>query len=100
MSLREVKQGKRLKSIRVTETWIYISRDLYDEYFVGKRVKVFIDKENGIVGLQPSDEGYKISQHTRFWSTELSDFIIATLKLKEWSEEHAMLLFQIPNRKV
>lgn len=100
MPLKEVKQGKLIKSIRVTETWIYISRDLYDKYFVGKRVKVFIDKESGIVGLQPSDEGYKISQHKRFWSTELSDFIIATLKLKEWSEEYAMLLFQVLNRKV
>lgn len=97
MPFREIERGKQVKSIRITETWIYISRDLYDEFFSGKRVKVFIDSENGIIGLQPSEEGYKISQHKRFWSTELSDLTLGTLILKEWSKEYGMLLFQIPN---
>lgn len=98
MPFRELERGKRIKSIRITESWTYISRDLYDEYFFGKHVKVFIDEENGIIGLQPSEEGYKISQRKRFWSTELSDLVIGTLSLKEWSEKHAMLLFLMPNR--
>lgn len=98
MPFREVGKPKLSKSIRITETHTYISRDLYDEYFIGKCVKVFIDDESGIVGLQPSDEGYKISPNKRFWSTELSELIIGTLQSTGWSKEHGMLLFKIPNR--
>ena len=100
MPFREVGKPKLSKSIRITETHTYISKDLYDEYFVGKCVKVFIDDENGIVGLQPSDEGYKISPNKRFWSTELSELVIGILQSTGWSKEHGMLLFNIPNRKV
>lgn len=94
MPLREIDKGKKLECIRITETWTFISRDLYEKYFKGKRVKVFIDEESKLIGLQPNEEGYKISQCRRFWSTELSDLINGTFHLKEWSEEYAMLLFE------
>jgi len=49
--------------IRISKTGlITISKNLRDKYFAESRVRVFIDLENCLLGLQPSEVGSKINE--------------------------------------
>lgn len=100
MPFKEIKQPE--KFIRVHEKEITISKSLFPLLLKGvfskelPRIKVFVDDENRLIGLQPALEGYKLSQHG-------GSFAINCIELKrklekkdyypEWSKKHKMLIF-------
>ena len=96
--------------IRVTvaidgEISITIAKNIRDKYFVGgtitplnfcQRVGVFIDKENGLLGLKPQSDGYKMDDNGRIWVSKLRDYNIhpETYEAK-WDEKNEMIISRI-----
>lgn len=73
-----------------------VSQSVREEYFNGKQAKVFFDEENSLLGLKPSDEGYKISEGT----IAIADIKKYRIKRKVrfpacWNEEHGMVIAKI-----
>lgn len=74
---------------------ITVSVTLYRKFFNGKKVRIFHDQENNKIGLQPSNEGYKINTQrrgSRFFCNRLSKITTGEFYPK-WSEKHKMLVF-------
>jgi hypothetical protein len=100
MPFKEIKPLKDF--IRVHDKGITISTSLiifFIENIDAKellKVRLFVDEENKLVGLQPSKEGYKLSPHG-------GGYIITCMSLSKklekkeyfpkWSKEHKMLIF-------
>jgi len=94
MPFKEIKQPTnfiRIKSFGQTT----VSISLYNKHFKDKNVKIFHDKGKKIIGLQPSNKGYKI-----FGTVSLKRFACHALSrittgefYPEWSEKDKMLVF-------
>lgn len=72
-----------------------ISTSLVRRYFLGKKVRVFHDGEKKMIGLQPSDEGYKIylaGKSLRFACRMLPRIILGEF-YPTWSDSEKMLVF-------
>jgi hypothetical protein len=63
------------------------------------KIRVFNDKENGLVGLRPDNEGYTITvnnNNRRFKSSLLARIIIGEFYPK-WDSDEKMLIFNYRN---
>jgi hypothetical protein len=98
MPFEEIKQLKDF--IRVhNDSEITISKSL-TAYFIRNdalmRVKVFIDEDNKLVGLMPSEEGYKLSNNGGGYSI-CCKVLAEKLPTKEffpkWDKKQHMLVF-------
>lgn len=72
-----------------------ISKELYDKYFKEKKVRIFFDEENKIVGLKPDTDGYSIFMHYAVWEFKCSKFLRYLAQMKyypTWSDKHQMLI--------
>jgi hypothetical protein len=72
---------------------VSISKDLRKP-FENKKVKIFIDKENNLVGFQPSDEGYTLLGE-KFTCRRLTKQFEHRKYSASWSEEHGMVVADI-----
>jgi len=84
--------------VRIHEKGLTISKDIREKHFKNKKVKIFFDEDNLLLGLKPSAEGYKMSnygfikcaklpnigtgEHRAVWSSE-KNMIILDLKTDE-----------------
>ena len=87
----------REKIVRVKKDGkVLISKDLRDKYFPSGRMLVFLDKENKLLGLQPSDKGYKISTYGTITSKKLLHLGVKVGKYTgEWNDKHNMVVASI-----
>jgi hypothetical protein len=104
MPFKEIKPLKDF--VRIHDKGITISTSLL-HYFIDskldglnicklKRVKIYIDDENSIIGLQPSLEGYKLSSHGGGYiitCVSLSNKLEKKEYFPKWSKKHKMLIF-------
>lgn len=79
------------KWINIKDSGISVSKELRDEYFDGRRVRLFFDEENMLFGLKPSETGYcfskeKISRKHTPPNLPRGKFV------PKWSEKHGMLV--------
>lgn len=86
--------------IRVHDKGITISKSLLD-YFNSdnglQKVKIFIDEEKKLIGLQQSPEGYKLSLHGGGYSITcmlLSNKLEKKEYFPKWSIKQRMLIFK------
>ena len=93
MPFVEVKRPSSFVSI-LKSGHVTISVDLYRKFFVDKKVKVFHDVEEMKIGLEPSEEGYKITTSCglhRFRCMELSNITVGRFNAV-WSEKHKKIV--------
>lgn len=76
-----------------------ISQDLREEFFKDKRTRLFFDEERMLLGLQPSEEGYKLAKYGRIRCAKLSPLIKQGRYEAEWSDEHDMLIVNLKEIK-
>ena len=98
MPFKEIKPLKDF--IRIHDKGITISTSFLKYFERGDilwRIKIFIDEEESLVGLQPSEEGYKLSQHGGGYSItcmELSKKLPNGLYFPKWDNKEKMLIFK------
>jgi hypothetical protein len=98
MPFKEIKPLKDF--IRVHEKSITISTSFLNYFMEDKvlqKVRVFIDEENSLVGLQRASEGYKISQHGGGYvitCMEISKKIETGIYFPKWDSKQEMLIFK------
>jgi len=90
MPFLEVKQPKDFVRIKPNGS-VTICVTLYRKYFKDKKVKVFHDEEEHLIGLKPSKNGYKCIEY-RIKCVPLSRIATGEFYPK-WSKEHKMLVF-------
>lgn len=93
MPFREIKPLKDY--IRISKDYTTICITLVRRHFNDKKVRVFCDTDNKLIGFQPSNEGYKIissSGHRRIRCSALSSLTQGTF-IPSWSEKEKMLIF-------
>lgn len=87
------------KCIRISGERTVILQDLWKEFFEDKKVQVFLDSSNCLVGLRPSkDVGYKIVERNKgrnhtFYCMQLSRTVTGEFH-PTWSKKHKMLIFK------
>ena len=83
--------------VRITKVGrLTISVSLYRKFFLGKKVKIFHDEQKHLIGLKPSDEGYKITVNggsSRVKCSFLGEITQGEFNPK-WSKKHKMLILQ------
>lgn len=95
MPFREIKPSSNFIRIKKDGSTT-VSVALVNKYFKNKKIRVFHDKESKKIGLQPSDEGYKIGNaggSRRFYCSKLSKTVVGEF-YPLWSEKHKMLIFE------
>lgn len=88
--------------LRVSGPNISFSIDKFREYgfTVGKRVRLFIDEENSLLGIQLDPRGLKLGQTSRgvlrFGTNMLTKYSIKNgCYLVNWSDKHKMLVAKV-----
>ena len=74
---------------------ITVSKELYDTYFQGKKIRLFFDDEHKLIGLKPDVEGYSIFLHYAIWEFKCMKFLRYLNQTKyypTWSDKHQMLI--------
>jgi len=95
MPFQEVKRPTSFIRIK-TEGKVTVSSSLIPKFFKNKtHVKIFHDKETQQIGIQPSNDGYKISHIGGCFSIKCSMLsrIIQGEFYPIWSKKHNMLVF-------
>lgn len=94
MAFKEIKPSTnfiRIKSFGKTT----ISLSLVRKFFTKRKVQVFHDEKNKIIGLKPSDEGYKIIKSVG--CARIGCAMLSRITTGEyypiWSETYKMLVF-------
>ena len=94
MSFEEVIPSHEEEWVRFHVESISISKKLRDKYFDSNKIRIFIDKENSLLGLKSGDEGYTLFDE-RIMTKKLRGIIENGYYPAEWSEEHEMLIAKI-----
>lgn len=95
MPFVEIELGADIIKIR-DDGSIFISKNLRDEYFDTDKVAVFIDEENNLLGLKPSDKGYKLTVKGRVWCNKIVHLGVKTgTYTASWSAKHQMVIIPI-----
>lgn len=80
------------KWVRIGDGFIVISKELRDEYLKDSRkVRIFYDEENNLVGLKPNHNGYKVGSKGRIYCKTMENYKFGRFE-SEWSEEHKMII--------
>jgi len=74
-----------------------IPKPLREKYFPERKLNIYVDRENKLLGLQPRPKGvFKIYSDGTVWSSELTRYRIKPGTYRSnWSEEHGMLIIEV-----
>lgn len=94
MPFREIKQSNDFIRIKPNGT-IIISSSLIPKFFKESHVKIFHDEISHQIGLQPSINGYKVTNN--YGSYRVKCAMLSRITQGEfypiWSDKHKMLVF-------
>ena len=99
MPFVEVKMRKLVDECAFSNGVITIPKTIYDKYTAKKHVQLFVDEENKLVGVKPSNDGYAVfstpTSSKVVWRMRASG-LIGKLKNKrypiEWDEPKKMFI--------
>jgi len=87
------------------EISIIVAKNIREKYFTitpsvllagYRKVGVFIDKDNKLLGLKPQHDGYKIDNKGRIWVSKLKPYgIVPKIYNTKWNESQQMIISQI-----
>jgi len=85
--------------VRIRDKGITISKYLRDKYLETRKVKIYYDKENKLLGLKASNEGHKVDSRRSVWCKKINvklDVDLGTFNA-DWNEKHQMIIVDLNN---
>jgi len=82
--------------VKISRKSISIAQNLRLKHFEGKRIRIFLDEENMLLGLKPAEKGYKLYDE-RFTCRQLPVIIPRNRFNAEWSDEENILIVDLNN---